>query len=257
MVYVIEEEVYSDSDNSSVYTSEDDFEEDPGMIPYLVQQQKEYDEQQAQILAAKLKQKSNPVMTKEEKYKKEKLGLKNKKFDHLDYSKEQKEYKTKIWPKHYIDHLKNEKVNGLDKVGGDLKIRVGGKILNAENAVEDRGQEIVSGPLEGGSEKIFIVGSFNDWMPTPLKTQRELTFEKINPEDPIPKQVFVMDNIIQLYANFMTPGRHYFYFVKSENTIVLSPNYEIIRFKTTNVFLNSVIVKPNIYEYDQIALVKG
>ena len=84
-----------------------------------------------------------------------------------------------------------------------------------------------------------------------------MTFEKINPEDPIPKQVFVMDNIIQLYANFMTPGRHYFYFVKSENTIVLSPNYEIIRFKTTNVFLNSVIVKPNIYEYDQIALVKG
>jgi len=29
IVYVIEEEVYSDSDNSSVYTSEDDFEEDP------------------------------------------------------------------------------------------------------------------------------------------------------------------------------------------------------------------------------------
>ena len=28
MVYQIEEEVYSDSDHSSVYTSEDDFEED-------------------------------------------------------------------------------------------------------------------------------------------------------------------------------------------------------------------------------------
>ena len=28
MVYIIEEEVYSDSDHSSVYTSEDDFEED-------------------------------------------------------------------------------------------------------------------------------------------------------------------------------------------------------------------------------------
>ena len=55
----------------------------------------------------------------------------------------------------------------------------------------------------------------------------------------------------------MTPGRHYFYFVKTENTIVLSPNYEIVRFKTTNVFLNSVIVKPNIIEYDQIAMVKG
>jgi len=55
----------------------------------------------------------------------------------------------------------------------------------------------------------------------------------------------------------MTPGRHYFYFVKQGNTIVLSPNYEIVRFKTTNVFLNSVIVEPNIIEYDQIALVKG
>lgn len=32
MVYVIEEEVFSDSDNSSVYTSEDDFEEDKGMV---------------------------------------------------------------------------------------------------------------------------------------------------------------------------------------------------------------------------------
>jgi len=31
MVYVIEEEVYSDSDNSSVYSSEDEFEEDKTM----------------------------------------------------------------------------------------------------------------------------------------------------------------------------------------------------------------------------------
>lgn len=31
MVYVIEEEVYSDSDNSSVYSSEDEFEEDKNM----------------------------------------------------------------------------------------------------------------------------------------------------------------------------------------------------------------------------------
>jgi len=28
MVYIIEEEIYSDSDNSSVYTSEDDFDDD-------------------------------------------------------------------------------------------------------------------------------------------------------------------------------------------------------------------------------------
>lgn len=31
MVYVIEEEVYSDSDNSSVYTSEDDFDTEENM----------------------------------------------------------------------------------------------------------------------------------------------------------------------------------------------------------------------------------
>ena len=31
MVYKIEEEVYSDPDHSSVYTSEDSFESDPGM----------------------------------------------------------------------------------------------------------------------------------------------------------------------------------------------------------------------------------
>ena len=31
MVYVIKEEVYSDSDDSSVYTSEDDFEEDSAL----------------------------------------------------------------------------------------------------------------------------------------------------------------------------------------------------------------------------------
>ena len=32
MVYIIEEEVYSDSDRSSVYTSEDDFEENDAMV---------------------------------------------------------------------------------------------------------------------------------------------------------------------------------------------------------------------------------
>lgn len=36
MVYVIEEEVYSDSDNSSVYTSEDDFEEEKNMSKHYV-----------------------------------------------------------------------------------------------------------------------------------------------------------------------------------------------------------------------------
>ncbi len=43
MVYVIEEEVYSDSDNSSVYTSEDDFEEDAGMIKHYITMTDDHD----------------------------------------------------------------------------------------------------------------------------------------------------------------------------------------------------------------------
>lgn len=38
------------------------------------------------------------------------------------------------------------------------------------------------------------------------------------------------------------PGDHYFYFVKEKGTIFLSPNYEVIRFKSTNIFLNRVTV---------------
>jgi len=42
MVYVIEEEVYSDSDNSSVYSSEDEFEEDKGMNHKFLQHMEDY-----------------------------------------------------------------------------------------------------------------------------------------------------------------------------------------------------------------------
>jgi hypothetical protein len=42
MVYVIEEEVYSDSDNSSVYTSEDDFEEEKHMSRHYIAQTDDY-----------------------------------------------------------------------------------------------------------------------------------------------------------------------------------------------------------------------
>jgi len=42
MVYVIEEEVYSDSDNSSVYSSEDEFEEDKNMNKKFAEHMEEY-----------------------------------------------------------------------------------------------------------------------------------------------------------------------------------------------------------------------
>lgn len=74
-----------------------------------------------------------------------------------------------------------------------------------------------------------------------MKTKRELVFEKLNPDEPIPKATFVLDNIVQLYSNYVAPGTHFFYFVKQNGTIFLSPKYDIVRFKTTNVFLNRMI----------------
>lgn len=42
VVYIIEEEVMSDSDDSSVYTSEDDFEEHKGLENVFVNKAREY-----------------------------------------------------------------------------------------------------------------------------------------------------------------------------------------------------------------------
>lgn len=60
-------------------------------------------------------------------------------------------------------------------------------------------------------------------MPVQLKTKRELTFEKLNPDEPIPKATFVLDNWIKIFANYVPPGLHYFYFVYEEGKIFLSP----------------------------------
>jgi len=77
---------------------------------------------------------------------------------------------------------------------------------------EDRGPEISSGPL-ANAQNIYLIASFNDWMPVKMKTKRELTFEKLNPDEPIPKATFVLDNQTRIFANYIAPGTHYFYFV--------------------------------------------
>lgn len=252
MVYVIEEEVYSDSDNSSVYTSEDDFEEDKGMIRHYIAQTDDYNARMIDLAEEKRLAILNPKKTEKE-LRLEKLGIVEESRRVLTQA--QKEYKTKIWPKHYIPALKEEKSKGLDSVGKDLEIKIGGQKEGKQDQ-DDRGPEIKSGPLDQ-QETIYIVGSFNDWMPVRLKTLRELTFEKLNPDEPIPKATFVLDNLIHLHANFMQPGKHFFYFVKEEGTIILSPSYEVVRFKTTNVFLNQVTVRPRVMDFDTVNLVKG
>ena len=94
-------------------------------------------------------------------------------------------------------------------------------------------------------------------MPIRMKSKRELTFEKLMPDDAIPKATFVLDNVIRLYANYFPPGQHFFYFVWEDGKIFLSPNYDICRFKTTNIFLNRIEVKPRIMDFDAVYIVKG
>ena len=90
-----------------------------------------------------------------------------------------------------------------------------------------------------------------------LKSKRELTFEKLNPDEPIPKATFVLDNQTFLYANYVAPGKHHFYFVAEEGSIILSPNYQLVRFKETNVFFNQIEIKPLSIEFDAVNIVKG
>ena len=65
------------------------------------------------------------------------------------------------------------------------------------------------------------------------------------------------DNQIKIYANYFPPGHHFFYFVWDDGKIFLSPNYDVCRFKNTNIFLNRILVKPSIDEFSAVHLIKG
>lgn len=58
---MIEEEVYSDSDNSSVYTSEDDFEEDKGIVNQCIHMSRDYDVRMAEEAAHRQYLRENPI----------------------------------------------------------------------------------------------------------------------------------------------------------------------------------------------------
>ena len=105
----------------------------------------------------------NPVKTAKE-LRLEKLGIVEESKKVL--SEAQKEYKSKIWPKHYIAHLREKKSENIDSVGLELNLKVGAVKIGKR---VDESNQIVSGPLPNKQE-IYIVGSFNDWMPVKLKT---------------------------------------------------------------------------------------
>lgn len=61
-----------------------------------------------------------------------------------------------------------------------------------------------------------------------------------------------MDNALQMCAGMVPPGQHFFYFVRNKGTIFLSPSHEIVRFKTTNVFLNRIHVKKRLDDIETV-----
>ena len=50
------------------------------------------------------------------------------------------------------------------------------------------------------------------------------------------------DNVI-MSSLFIPPGKHFFYFIYQNSFIFLSPSHPVVRFKGTNVFLNTIEVK--------------
>lgn len=103
-------------------------------------------------------------------------------------------------------------------------------------------------------KEIYVVASFNEWMPARMKTLRTLNLEKypVFDEEAVPKHVFMLDNTVLLYGNMVPPGTHFFYFVKDRGNIFLSPKYDVVRFKNTNIFLNRIIVKRRIKDLDTV-----
>jgi hypothetical protein len=61
------------------------------------------------------------------------------------------------------------------------------------------------------------------------------------------------DNTIML-SLFIPPGKHFFYFIYQNSFIFLSPSHPVVRFKGTNVFLNSIEVKERKAELQQVTL---
>lgn len=103
-----------------------------------------------------------------------------------------------------------------------------------------------------GRKQIYVCASFNEWMPIEMQTTAEIKQRKDKHEDTLkemdPKKLAKLakskkkeENMIQ-FCNFVPPGRHYFYFMYQNQYLFLSPNYDVVRFKKTNVFLNQVMV---------------
>lgn len=103
---------------------------------------------------------------------------------------------------------------------------------------------------------IFLMASCNDWLPIKMKTKRLLALEKVGFYENAPPTILNNDNVTLLFANYVAPGPHYFYFVQGVKRVFLSPNYPTVRFKGTHVFTNRVVVKPKVHEFESVFTLK-
>ena len=120
---------------------------------------------------------------------------------------------------------------------------------------EDRTTETCG--LKPREKELYVVCSFNDWMPMRMKTNRTLNLEKYPVYDEeIPKDLWQLDNTVATYANMVPPGQHFFYLCEEKGNIFLSPRYEVVRFKKTNIYLNRIIVKNRLEDIDTVHIAK-
>ena len=70
-------------------------------------------------------------------------------------------------------------------------------------------------------------------------------------EEDIPNKIWKTDTTTAVYANMFPPGIHFFYFIQQKN-IFLSPNYDVVRFKNTNMFLNRIVVSKRLEEIETV-----
>lgn len=109
------------------------------------------------------------------------------------------------------------------------------------------------------------MASFNDWHPVCLATIWEIKKRKaegIELDVWCDKQVRLNikmiskkkeENTVQ-YIDYVCPGKHFFYFIFRNQYVFLSPKYDIVRFKKTNVFINTIIVKERRRELQKVTL---
>lgn len=115
-----------------------------------------------------------------------------------------------------------------------------------------------------GRKQIYLVASFNEWMPIELRTNQEIKQLRIKGQEALMqmddrhraklgKSKKKADNEIK-FTHFLPPGKHFFYFIYKNEYVFLSPNYDVVRFKGSNALVNTVIIRPRRDEIELVTL---